>query len=686
MKSSRRQVLSYGALAGASGAVSLTPGLAEAATSSAATNRLPVIPQLDTLAGRLARAAALQSQRFQYLWTTQTPTIPGVPLAVGVPLDELPTLEWLLLAMERVVELVINFVDSILAQFSAALAADIRPIRDDLVAVRSSVAATRVAFDAIVAAQGARAGVDSLTAIRLAALRATLDTGMGRLGAIRQQLTGLVAADLKNTAGIGDLGSTDGLGRYTAMWSTLPIPDVATNVHDDHVFAQLRVAGANPMSLTRVRGALPAKLPLGSTAFAQVMNEPLETAIAAGRVYLADYVQLGSLAPRDATYKFLTGTGYNSAPIALFAVPESGGPLQAVAIQCGQDPSTAPLVLRPAPDDSEHYWGWQMAKTVVQTADFNFHEMFVHLGRTHLVSEAFAVATHRHLASVHPLNVLLLPHFEGDIFINALAALLIMGRQTFGDIILAGPVETAQAAAGRARLDWDFYAHMPPTEFAARGVADTTALPEYPYRDDALRVWDALRTWVVEYLGVYYASDAAVVGDTELAAWVRELATVGKVRGFRTITTRAQLADVVTMIIFTASAQHAAVNYPQADLMTYAPFSAGAMAAPPPTTSSGHVEADWVKMLPSVFGALAQMYFLNLLGGVHYRPLGDYRGNDFPYLPALTDPRVAGPDGPLARHHASLVSVEEAIERANANRSLPYEYLLPSKIPMSTNI
>lgn len=683
----RRHVLRMGA-ATAAGAVMLT-GLEAGAGSPAAgaiatAARYPTLPQQDGLPAQLVRQAEITAAQFEYIYTTQTPTVMGVPLAVGIPADELPTVEWLVLTTERLVELAINFVDSLLVQFSASLDASLTPIRDRLAAVKSTVDEAAAQYRSLVSQQGTSTVASPTVLAQLGAIQSTLSTQLATVGVIRGQLITIVAADLQKSDQIGDLGSSQGLKRYSAMWATLPIPSVEQNIHDDTVFAQLRVAGANPMILTRVRGALPAKLPLTSGQFRKVMGEPLETALAAGRVYVTDYAELGSMAPADATYKLLTGTGYNSAPIAVFAVPAGGGALQAVAIQCGQDPAHSPLVLRPDPSDAANYWGWQIAKTIVQTADFNHHEMFAHLARTHLVSEAFTLATHRQLAPNHPLSVLLLPHFEGDIFINNLAALVIMSPQTFGDIILAAPIADAQAAAGRARLGWDFYANMPRSEFAARGVDDTHALPEYPYRDDALLIWDTLHAWAADYIKTYYASDADVTGDTELRAWADELTNAGKIKGFRRITSRAQLIDVVTMVMFTASAQHAAVNYPQADLMTYAPFSAGVNGAPPPTSATGHTEADWLKQLPSVFGALAQMYFLNLLGGVHYRPLGDYRSNRFPYAPAITDPRVTS--GALPRFQQALKAVESTINGRNKGRTLPYPYLLPSQIPTSTNI
>ena len=83
-------------------------------------------------------------------------------------------------------------------------------------------------------------------------------------------------------------------------------------------------------------------------------------------------------------------------------------------------PRCTPIFTPSAAADAQ--WGWEMAKLVVQVADGNYHELFTHLARTHLVIEAFAVATHRHLAQAHPLWALLVPHFEGTLFINDQAA------------------------------------------------------------------------------------------------------------------------------------------------------------------------------------------------------------------------------------------------------------------------
>ena len=664
----RRDILKWSA---STGGLSLLTG--KPSTASAAVPVLkPTLPQKNDLISASVRRLGLVAQQATYLWTESHLNLAGVPMAAVVPPAELPALEHQLKTTTRAVEAVTNFAASFA---TSALASSSLQSLDTL---RSRLASAQASFDSLAASN---AGVLTLPQAVLTLLSG-LTTTVGDIGTQLKQIhyNLLVQGTQSN--------QNKSVAQYDALFVTIEKPAIAQVLRDNDVFASMRVSGPNPM-LIRKALALPPKFPLSDAQYRQAMgsDDGLLEAAGTGRLYLLDYEGLGDMAPPGPVNKPLTGTGYADAPIALFARPKNGRSLVPVAIQCGQNPALSPIFVRV--DDAtnaEAYWAWQSAKTAVQVADFNYHEMFVHLGRTHLMSEAFAMATQRQLAVAHPLSRLLAPHLEGAMFINEAATLLIMAPLTTGDVILTAPIETLQRECGRDRLAYDFYDNMLPNDLRARGVDNPAELPDYPYRDDALLIWNAISQWVGEYVAVYYANDADVTGDYELKAWATELATSGKIKGFKAITTRSQLVSVITAIIFNASAQHAAVNFPQYSIMTYAPFSAGTGGAPAPTAVAGQTEASWSQRLPSTLAAREQILLFHILGGVYYRMLGEYRDNAFPHLPVLLDPAIAGPGGPLERFRAALAGVETTIQQRNAARTRPYEHLLPSRIPSSTNI
>ena len=645
----------------------------------------PTLPQYDNLLGSLSRSADLMGKKIAYNWTFNGPNLGGAPLVFGLPLDEIPSLEWLLKVADVILKLVGNLLASLARQLDPTQASDLGPLQQQIDAMHATFTEVGDRHQRLLDAHAGSTSASLTTMTEITLLQQRLQGSLAQIPGIWASLMRLVQTCLASDRGMGDFSNKDSLARFDALFVTMPMPDLAKEWHSDDVFAHLRVAGPNPMLIKRVERALPAKFPLSDAQYRQVMgdNDSLAQAMADKRLYILDYVQLGDMAPAGVTNKLLTGPSYNTAPLALFAVPKGGSTLLPVAIQCGQDSRTNPMFLRPSPGNTAAFWSWQMAKNVVQAADFNYHEMFVHLGRTHLVSEAFSVATQRCLAPSHPLHALLVPHFEGDVWINLLAAVTIMSPGTFGDIIEGPPLKAMQSGAVQDRLAFDFYASMPPSDFRARGVDDSAGLPEYPYRDDALLLWNAISQWVSDYIAAYYRSDSDVTSDQELNAWTQELINKGKVKGFKPITSITQLNSVISMVIFTASAQHAAVNFPQQSAMTYPPLSAGVNRTPPPVNTSGATQADWSRQLPGALTTIAQYNFLQVLGGIHYRPLGEYRHNRFPYPPKLTDPRVAPL---LQRFKSSLAQIETTIQARNARRSRPYPHLLPSLIPSSTNI
>lgn len=229
------------------------------------------------------------------------------------------------------------------------------------------------------------------------------------------------------------------LDEYTALFQTLPLPAVAHHLFDDESFARYRVAGPNPMLIKGIK-RIPVNFPLSDAQYQSVMRAADSIALAASehRLYLLDYAELAFLAEKPGETD--GRTKYVFAPIALFALPKGGGAMRPVAIQCGQTPAANPLFF-PAKAGTGKGWGWQMAKLGVQIAKCNYHELFVHLARTHLLIEAIAVASHRHLASNHPLNILLLPHCVGTLFINNAAAEFLISPGSPIDHFFGAPID-----------------------------------------------------------------------------------------------------------------------------------------------------------------------------------------------------------------------------------------------------
>ena len=638
----------------------------------------PTLPQKDTPAEQAVRAAQLAASCTRYVWDTNVASLPGVPLAASVPADNLPTLAWWGLLIDISVKIVRN-----------ALAVKLGGVdRGELASPRAKFEAALAECDAIEASAAAlvtpyQTKHESILGhlvvdLEAAVMHAEREAKIAALKAHKARLEELMKIDDAQGLGASVPASLDA---YRALFHTLPLPGIAWTFQDDAEFAALRVAGPNAMLIAAVGAALPANFPLTAAQYAAVVNgDTIEAALAEGRLFMLDYAVLGALDP--GTWGGLAK--YVWQPIAMFAVPPGGSSLVPVAIQCGQDPEEWPI-FTPSVIAADQ-WGWEMAKLVVSVADGNYHELVAHLARTHLVIEGVAMATHRHLATVHPVWALLVPHFEGTLFINEAAATSLIAPDGPIDHIFAGTIASTQALAVAARLDFDFTAKMLPHDLAARGVGPGSALADFPYRDDALLVWEAIHDWAAEYVALYYTSDADVIGDTELAAWADSIANEAAIKGFGPLTTRACLVDACAMIIFTASAQHAAVNFPQKDIMAFSPAITGAGWQPAPPSQSGQDKPGWLAMMPPIALALEQLNVLELLGSLHYRPLGDYRSTDFPYAPWFQDPRVTAPEGPLAAFQAHLANIDTVIAARNAERMRPYPYLQPSLIPTSINI
>ena len=471
-------------------------------------------------------------------------------------------------------------------------------------------------------------------------------------------------------------GPASSLDDYNNLFQFISLPAISGTFQEDSQFANMRVAGPNPVMIARMHEP-DARLPITEAQYQSVMGEgdKLETALADGRLYLADY----SVFYDALNGSFPSAQKFSYAPLALFAVPSGEKTLMPVAIQCSPYPNADNPIFTPKDDE----YNWLIAKTIVQIADANFHEAVSHLGRTHLFVEPFVIATHNQLPSTHPLFILLAQHFEGTLAINDAAQRLLIDPMGNVDTLLSGSIDQSRVYAVQGAQSYlrNVNTSALPQTLAQRGVDDANLLPVYPYRDDALLLWNAIGQWVTQYIKHYYASDEAVQNDAELKNWVAELVAhdggrADNIGEANRISTVAQLIELVTLVIFTASVQHAAVNYPQDAIMSYTPAMPLAGYAPPPTSQSGASQADYMNILPPLEIAEVQLQVGYILGSVYYTRLGEYGSNYF------TDPDI---QKHLAQFKQDLLDIEVEITERNKTR-IPYEFLLPSRIPQSINI
>jgi hypothetical protein len=361
----------------------------------------PQLPQYATPSEQRKRAREVGSARETYTWTTQVETLPGVPLAAKVPFADEPSIPWLLAAVKVALPVAENAIAVKRAEDGTAAAAAAHT--ETVERIRASRAALADHHDG--PSEGSSA-LGDLVSAAMGGIGSFLGTHASTLNSHVDDLKAILDANRLGPKAAADLAA------FEQLFQKLPLPEVAETFGLDSTFARMRVAGPNAGLLQGIK-ALPSNFPLSDEQYRAAMRygdgdkDSLAQAGAEKRLYIVDYAALSSMVPGTSGGR----QKYLWCPLALFAVPVGGRSLQPVAIQGGQDPAAHRMFLRP-PSDDKRDWGWEMSKFIVQVADGNYHELFAHLARTHLVVEAFAVANHRALAPSHPLHLLLLAHTQ----------------------------------------------------------------------------------------------------------------------------------------------------------------------------------------------------------------------------------------------------------------------------------
>ncbi|XP_069000776.1 polyunsaturated fatty acid 5-lipoxygenase [Embiotoca jacksoni] len=446
---------------------------------------------------------------------------------------------------------------------------------------------------------------------------------------------------------------------------------------EDFMFGYQFLNGCNPVLIQKCT-KLPDKFPVTHEMVSVSLERELtlEQEIEAGNIYIVDYEVLDGITANCTDPCTLQ---YLAAPICLLYKNERKK-IMPIAIQLDQTPGKNNPIFLP----TDEQYDWLLAKIWVRSADFQYHQNITHLLRTHLMTEVFAVAMYRQLPAVHPVYKLLIPHIRYTIAINTKA------REQL--ICECGIFDKANATGGgghvqliqKAVKSLTYRSLCFPDMIKSRGVDDQEELPTYFYRDDGYKVWEATKSFVSDVVCIYYTSDEMVQGDEEIQAFTKDVCSFG-MQDFdhcefpKSLKSREELTEFLTVAVFTASAQHAAVNFGQYDWCSWIPNAPSTMRKPPPNQKGLANVNLIIESLPDRGRSSWH------LGAVW--ALSQYQENEL-YLGMYPDEHfIEKPvKAAMEKFRKQLAEINSSIKRRNEGKKLPYYNMSPDQIPNSVAV
>uniref|UniRef100_A0A3P8Y2V7 Arachidonate 12-lipoxygenase n=2 Tax=Esox lucius TaxID=8010 RepID=A0A3P8Y2V7_ESOLU len=442
---------------------------------------------------------------------------------------------------------------------------------------------------------------------------------------------------------------------------------------EDWFFGYQCLNGSNPRMIQRCK-KLPKNFPVSGDMVQGSLapRTTLEKELKDGNIYLVDYSVMDGVPPNVIRGK----PQYISSPICLlYEHPDQG--IIPIAIQLAQTPGLdTPIFLPKDPP-----LAWLLAKIWVRNSEFQVFQLLSHLLRTHLFVEVFCVATKRQLPAVHPIYKLLAPHLRYTLEINCRGrSQLVSPDGIFKRVVSTGGDGLLILSQKEYKL-LTYKSLNPKLDFHLRG---TTSMKNYFYRDHCLLLWDAIHSFVKGMILLYYPLDRDVAEDSELQLWIKDVVDEGfvdipKFGLSNKLKTREELITLLSVVIFTSTAQHAATNNGQFDWCAWVPNTPCTMRHPPPTDKDAVTMEMIMDTLPDVSQTCLEMAITWHLGRPQPDavPLGQYPEEYFTEAKAQ---KV------IDSFRQELKEIEDHILKQNEGLELPYLFLLPSRIENSITI
>ncbi|XP_034202485.1 linoleate 13S-lipoxygenase 2-1, chloroplastic-like [Prunus dulcis] len=492
----------------------------------------------------------------------------------------------------------------------------------------------------------------------------------------------------------------------------------------DEEFSRQTLAGLNPYSIELVT-----EWPLKSKLDPEIYGPPeslittelvekeirgcmtVNEALQRKKMFILDYHDL--YMPYVNKVREIEGTTLYGSRTLLFLTED--GTLRPVAIELTRPPvGDKPQwkqVFTPT-WDATGCWLWRLAKAHVCAHDAGYHQLVIHWLRTHCATEPYIIAANRQLSAMHPIYRLLHPHFRYTMEINALARESLINAGGIIEGCFSPEKYSIELSSAAYDQLWRFDMEALPADLIRRGMAveDPTAehglkltIEDYPFANDGLILWDAIKEWVGDYVNHYYPDPTLVESDTELQGWWTEVRTKGHADKkdepwWPVLKTPENLIHILTTIIWVTAGHHAAVNFGQYMYAGYFPNKPTIARTNMPTEDPSEEffenflkkpEMALLMCFPSQIQATKVMAVLDVLS--NHSPDEEYLGEKLESSWA-ENPVI---NAAFERFNGNLKRLEGIIDERNTNLKLknrvgagvvPYELLKPFSAPGVTGM
>jgi hypothetical protein len=481
----------------------------------------------------------------------------------------------------------------------------------------------------------------------------------------------------------------------------LSCPKVAAEWRSDSEFGRQQLNGYDPLSIKRFREYV-AKFPVEreENVLKQLSSGGrfFETEMQNNRLYWVDLAELdgvqalapgggiASVSPLAAPPSARRGKQGGAptllcAPMALFWL-NAEDQLLPLAIQLQQHPLglSNPIFTPLDPPGL-----WLLVKTHFRHASSIYHEHVQHCFSSRMVAEVFYVAARRTLSERHPVMRILHIHCAELTRKNAELREAIRKQEEDPqppndeeqDEDKAPPMisRLIPALICKANMSFDLDTLDVEKDIAAR---DITRVPNFFYRDDALRLFLVIKGFMRRTVETIYPEESALLRDKEIRAWLPECtASVGWKHMPSCVTSRSMLVDLLAVLVNTSTARLAAVTLPLFPLRGFVPNSPCRIGVPPPTSRGIDItEQEIADALPDYQQTISQVVF-------YFRsaPTSADRTLHQLYLSSSVWSGMKGAKDNVQQFVRELKELSCCIENRNKTLTHPYTFLDPKVVP-----